>query len=331
MPRPEREFQIASLRHRIAARRSDPLPAGARGDRRPLARLLNASRFSFPSEYFVVANDRQLPSNLTPDRARFLEKAISILEQMGALSENPSMRTVKNPNGRTRQERIDHVHRCHPGRTALLVVDMQHGFLDPGASLEVPKGRELVPAVRGLIECCRAVEIPVVFTQFVYSEAIPCLRGDPFGIEHLPARAGHPKGFGHPSSNCLVGSEAGQGAESAEVVPDLAPLPGELIVASYCYDKFLDTPLDLALRCRGITHLFVTGVTTDVCVNCTVLAAANRDYRVTVVTDGVATIDEEIHEACLAIWRRKFARLRTTAEVIAELKRGRRNSRSRRT
>jgi ureidoacrylate peracid hydrolase len=235
------------------------------------------------------------------------------------------MPSAKKPAANRQQARIDRLHQGHPSRTALLVVDMQHGFLDPGASLEVPKGRDLIRPIRQLLDCCRAVGAPVVFTQFVYSQAVPCLRGEPFGIEHLPARAGQPTGFGHPSSNCLVGPGAGQGAESADIVPALAPLPGELVVASHGYDKFLDTPLDLALRSRDITHLLVTGVTTDICVNCTVLAAANRNYRVTVVTDGVATLDDAIQAACLAIWRRKFARLRTAAEVMAELRRGCRN------
>ena len=63
----------------------------------------------------------------------------------------------------------------------------------------------------------------------------------------------------------------------------------------------------------------LTGVVTDVCVNSTLMSAANRDYRVTAVTDGVATLWPEIQEACFAIWQRKFARLRTTAELIEEL------------
>jgi biuret amidohydrolase len=232
------------------------------------------------------------------------------------------MPSATKPIARMKQDRIDPIHRCHPARTALLVVDMQCGFLDPGAALEVPKGRAIIPAVRRLMECCRAVGAPVIFTQFVYSPAVPCLRGDPFGIEHLPARAGQPTGFGHPSSNCLVGPGAGPGAESADIVPALAPLPGELVVASHGYDKFLDTPLDLALRSRGITHLLITGVTTDICVNCTVLAGANRNYCVTVVTDGVATIEDAIQAACFQIWRRKFARLRTAAQAVTELTRG---------
>jgi nicotinamidase-related amidase len=231
------------------------------------------------------------------------------------------MVTTKKSTTDSRQGRIDALHRCPREHTALLVVDMQHGFLDPGASLEVPKGRALIPAIRRLMDCCRALGAPVVFTQFIYSPAVPCWRGDPFGVEHLPAVAGKPTGYGQPSGNCLVGLEAGQGAESADIVAELAPRPGELVVASHVYDKFLDTPLDLALRSRSITHLMVTGVTTDICVNCTVLAAANRNYRVTVVTDGVATLNDAIQAACLDIWRRKFARLRNASQLVTELRR----------
>jgi nicotinamidase-related amidase len=220
---------------------------------------------------------------------------------------------------RARQRRIDDLHRLERGRTALLVIDMQRGFLEPGAALEVPPGRDIVPNVRGLIDACRRQGVPVVFSQFVYCPAVPCLRGDPFGPEHLPARPGQPTGRGLPSGNCLVGPVAGAGPDSAEVVPELAPRPDELVVGGHTYDKFLGTPLDLALRARDVRSLVVTGVLTDVCVNCTLLSAANRDYRVTAVTYGVATLWPDLQEACFTVWRRKFARLRTAAEVLAEL------------
>ena len=220
---------------------------------------------------------------------------------------------------RRREERIDRLHGLQPGRTALLVVDMQRGFLEPGAALEVPQGREIIPNVRRLIDVCREKGVPVVFTEFVYSTAVPCLRGDPFGVEHLPAAAGEPTGFGHPSSNCLIGPGADDGPNSAQTVAELAPRPDELVVRGHTYDKFFDTPLDLALRSRDVRYLVITGVVTDVCVNATLMAAATRDYRVTAVTDGVATLWPELQEACFAVWRRKFARLRTTAEVIEEL------------
>ena len=144
-------------------------------------------------------------------------------------------------------------------------------------------------------------------------------RGDPFGPEHLPRQPGIATGFGRPSANCLVGPGSVDGPDSPAIIADLAPLPGELVIAAPTYDKFYGTPLDLALRCRDLRWLIVTGVVTDICVNSTVLSAANRDYRVTVVSDGVATLWPEIQQACFEIWRRKFARLRTTAELLDEL------------
>ncbi len=218
-----------------------------------------------------------------------------------------------------RQRAIDDLHRVVIGRTALLVVDMQYGFLHPDASLFVPAGRKIIGSVALMIEACRNHAVPVIFTEFVYSEAVPCLRGEPFGREHLPAVPGQPTGYGYPSSNCLIGPNAGQGAESAETISELKPREDELVVQAHAYDKFYGTPLDLALRSQGIDRLLITGVTTDVCVNSTVLAAANRNYRVTVITDGVATLDDSIQDACFRIWQRKFARLGSSEQIVAEL------------
>ena len=212
---------------------------------------------------------------------------------------------------------IDDTHRFAPGKSALLVIDMQHGFIDEGASLEVAAARDIIPNLASLIDAFRANEAPVIFTEFVYAENVPCLRGDPFGIEHLPAE-GTP-GFGSQSSNCLIGHNAGTGAESADTIPVLQPLPEELIIRGHTYDKFYGTPLDLALRSLNISHLFMTGITTDVCVNATLIAATQRNYRVTALTDGCASPSPELHEACFKIWQPKFARLKTTAEVLEEL------------
>src|SRR5262249_61630987 len=103
--------------------------------------------------------------------------------------------------------------------------------------LEVPTGRAIIPNLQRLIEACRGNGVPVVFTAFVYSPAVPCLRGDPFGPEHLPARPEEPTGFGLPSSNCLIAPVAERGPNSAEVIPDLAPLPEELVVRGHTYHK----------------------------------------------------------------------------------------------
>jgi ureidoacrylate peracid hydrolase len=96
-------------------------------------------------------------------------------------------------------------------------------------------------------------------------------------------------------------------------------LSSELVVRAHTYDKFYGTPLDLALRSQNITHLMTTGVTTDICVNSTIVSSSTRNYRVTAITDAVATIHDHIQTACFQIWENKFARLKTTAEIISEL------------
>jgi nicotinamidase-related amidase len=202
--------------------------------------------------------------------------------------------------------------RLEPGRTALLVVDMQRGFLDAGAAMEVPDARVIVPTVASLVGLFRQKGLPVVFSQFVYSPAAPLLVGD-LHPEHLPAMPGGPTGFGWPSSSCLFGDP------SVDVVPDLAPVAGELTVQKHWYDAFAGTPLDGALRARGVRSLVVTGTMTDICVLATVVGAFNREYRVTVVEDGVATLWPAIQQATLDIVRRAYGRVVPAKVVSGEI------------
>ncbi len=211
-----------------------------------------------------------------------------------------------------RHETFERVLSLVPGRTALLVVDMQRGFLDPGEALEVPGAREIVPAIRGLLDAFRNRRLPVVFTEFVYSERVPVLVGD-LHPEHRPSAPGASPGFGHPSSNCL------DGHPSVATVPALAPRPEELVVRKHGYDAFHGTPLDGALRALGITALVVTGTLTDICVLASVLGAFHREYRVTVVEDAVATLWPEIQRATLDIIGRACGRVVSSKHVIDEV------------
>jgi ureidoacrylate peracid hydrolase len=211
-----------------------------------------------------------------------------------------------------RSEIFERVLRLEPGRTALLVVDMQRGFLDAGAAMEVPEARAIVPTVAGLVAAFRHKGLPVAFSQFVYSPAAPLLVGD-LHPEHRPAAPGAPTGFGRPSSSCL------EGDPSVEVVAELAPARGELVVRKHWYDAFAGTPLDGALRARGVRSLVVTGTMTDICVLATVIGAFNREYRVTVVEDGVATLWPEIQRATLDIVRRAYGRVVPAKAVAADI------------
>jgi ureidoacrylate peracid hydrolase len=201
-----------------------------------------------------------------------------------------------------------------PGRTALVVVDMQRAFVEAGQALEVPAARDVVPRIQELLAIFREKGLPVVFTEFTYSPAAPLLVGE-LHPEHRPAVPGAPTGFGFPSSSCLLGED------NRRVVPEPAPRADELVVGKHYYDGFNGTVLDGALRARGVTTLAVTGTMTDICVLATVIGGFNREYRLVVVEDAVATLWPEIQRATIDIIRRAYARVLSAKELADEVSR----------
>ena len=211
-----------------------------------------------------------------------------------------------------RAEAFEAALKLAPGKTALVVVDMQRAFLDPGEAMEVPPARDIVPQIQALLDVFREKRLPVVFTEFTYSENVPVLVGL-LHPEHRRAAPGAPRGSGMPSSSCLLGEA------NAHVVPELAPQPGELEVTKHYYDGFNGTPLDAALRAHGATHLVLTGTMTDICVLATVIGGMNREYRMTVAEDGTATLWPEIQRATLDIIRRAYGRVLTAKQITDEI------------
>ena len=211
-----------------------------------------------------------------------------------------------------RRETFERALPLSPGHTALLVVDMQRAFLDPGEAMEVPPAREIVPRIGELIAIFRDKCMPVVFTRFTYSAAAPLLVGD-LHPEHRAAIPGALLGHGRPSSSCL------EGEDNVSIVPDLEPRANELVIDKRYYDGFNGTPLDGALRARGVTTLVVAGTMTDICVLATVVGGFNREYRMVVVEDGVATLWPGIQEAALDIMGRAYARVTPAKEIADQL------------
>lgn len=192
-------------------------------------------------------------------------------------------------------------YRIDAKRAALLVIDMQRGFVEEGAVMEVPGGRAIIPNIRRLIAACRAASIPVVYTRFIWSPGVPNLIGE-LHDQHKP-----------PLSCCL------EGHPSAEVVQDLAPRDGDLVIDKHGYDAFFGTPLDGALRSAGRDQIIAAGVMTDVCVLATVASALHREYRATAVSDAAATLWDDVQRVALDLIRRCYGRVLSTAEALAEI------------
>lgn len=192
--------------------------------------------------------------------------------------------------------------RIDRSKTALLIIDMQNDFLRIGASLEVPAGREIIPNIKRLRDVCREFEIPIIYTVFVTSPDTKGLMWL-FHPEHAP-----------PTKACWEESEG------AEIYHELYPQANERVIRKHCYDAFYDTDLDTVLRSVGVEYLIITGVMTNLCVDSTVRGAFHRQYKVTVVSDGVACPWPDIHAAELKTFGLGFARVLKTEEVICELK-----------
>lgn len=110
-----------------------------------------------------------------------------------------------------------------------------------------------------------------------------------------------------------------EGAPETEIDPRLAPGPDDVTVLKRRASAFAATDLDLVLRARGVDGVVITGVATSAMVAATAYAAADRDYRVTVLTDAVADADPALHDAVVRqVFPARGFRLSTTAEWVAD-------------
>ncbi|WP_372602759.1 cysteine hydrolase family protein [Actibacterium sp.] len=182
-----------------------------------------------------------------------------------------------------------------PAQTALIVIDMQRDFIEPGgfgATLgnDVSLLQAIVPTVADLIAGFRAAGLPVIHTRECHlpdlSDCPPAkrLRGAP------SLRIGDPG----PMGRVLIAGEPG-----AEIVPDLAPLPGEIVIDKPGKGAFYATGLGDILAARGITHLVFAGVTTEVCVQTTMREANDRGYRCLLAADATESYFPEYKKAAI--------------------------------
>ena len=109
------------------------------------------------------------------------------------------------------------------------------------------------------------------------------------------------------------------GAKDAEIIPELAPLPGEVVLSKTTSSVFMSTNADFVLRNMGVDTIIMTGVVTNNCVESSTRNATDIGYRVLLVDDACAAWTQEGHDYCLRHLDRNFAIVKTTEEVLAEI------------
>ena len=182
-------------------------------------------------------------------------------------------------------------------RTALVIIDMQRDFLEPGGFGEalgndVSRLKAAVAPLRAVLAAARRAKLMVIHTREGHRPDLSDAprhkveRGDP------AMRIGTPG----PMGRVLIRGEPGH-----DIIPELYPVAGEPVIDKPGKGAFYQTDLELMLKNRDIDTLLVCGVTTEVCVNTTVREANDRGFRCIVLSDCCASYFPEFHAAGLAM------------------------------
>lgn len=164
-------------------------------------------------------------------------------------------------------------------KEALLIIDMLNDFVSEGVPLEVPDAKKVVPAIKKEIENAKKEGKPVIYI---------CDAHDPDDKEFSK--------FGWPP-------HAVKGSKGARIIDELKPREGDIVIEKTTYSGFYNTGLDETLKKLGIDSVRLAGCVTHICIMFTASDAVLRDYKVTVVENGVAGLAKEDHEAGLRIMK----------------------------
>src|SRR5215468_6375313 len=205
-----------------------------------------------------------------------------------------------------------------PKRCALLIIDMQRDFLEPGGfgamlGNDVGQLRRTIEPNRRLLAAWRAAGLLAIHTREGHRPDLADLPPAKRVRGHGPVTIGD----SGPMGRILVRGEPGH-----DIIPELYPAPGEPVIDKPGKGAFYQTDLELMLKNRGIETLLICGVTTEVCVNTTVREANDRGFRCIVLADCCASYFPEFHDVGLKMIKAQggiFGSVSTSVSVIAAL------------
>ncbi len=185
-------------------------------------------------------------------------------------------------------------------KSALLVIDMQNGFLSPRSPLYIAGAPATVPACARVIARCREADVPVVFVTRAYA-------ADGSDVEK-PRRAAFLSGGRPLSPGC-------DEEISAAMPASFGSAEGDRHIVKPRFSAFFRTGLDALLRSLGVGHVILAGTTTPNCIRSTCYDAISLDYDVTVLSDCTSSVSEEIQRSNLGDMARAGARILSSDEL----------------
>jgi ureidoacrylate peracid hydrolase len=197
-------------------------------------------------------------------------------------------------------------------RTAHVVVDLQNGFMAPGAVAEIPAARDIVPGVNRISAALRAAGGLVVYVKNTF---------DDIAIRTWSTYFDH---FCSPERRARMIAAFTPGAAGHDLWPALDVQPQDLRVPKRRFGAFAPgaSDLHLLLQARGIDTLIITGTASQVCCESTARDAMMLNYKVFFVSDGNATFTDAEHAATLAAMAYTFCDVRDTDSVLALVRAG---------